>query len=433
MLEIIFPLLLGIFVGILVGLAPGVGITTSVVFMYGFLIDQSLLFNVIFYSTLLSTTQYFGSIPTLILGIPGETTGLPLMKLREQIINENKLEDVLFGTSIGSFFAAIFSCILCWYLIVNFSNVLFYLKTYMVLIFSAIGFILSIIFSDNKLYQSFLFFVFGWLCSKIGFNIQTREEFLTFNNIYLFGGLPTISVIFGIYGIPKIIDFFSINKIVFNYDKKINSRKKIIWENRFVIFRSSIIGFFSGLIPFCGNYMSSFIAFFIQKKINSKNFVAQAISSETANNSGYISVLFPLLALGVALTPTEYIFLDILEQGNITISKNNVNEILFTIFMTLMVANIICMFFSWKTIKFVISFYQKIHLLVPLFFIAFGIFTIYNAGEKYSQEIYYLITFCVFSLIGFVFRRKDMIPFIFAFLMQNSIENALIYTKALYF
>lgn len=433
MLETIIPLLLGIFVGILVGLAPGVGITTSVVFMYGFLSEQNLLFNLIFYSTVLSTSQYFGSIPTLILGIPGETTGLPLMKLREQIIKDNKLDDVLFGTSIGSFFAAIFSCIICWYLIQNFSNILFYLKTYMILIFSLIGFILSVVFSDNKMYQSFLLFALGWICSKIGFNVQTKEDFLTFGNIYLFGGLPTISVIFGIYGISKILDFFSIDKINIEYNTKIKSRISIIVEHKFVIIRSSIIGFISGLIPFCGNYMSSFIAFFVQKKISPNDYTSLAISSETANNSGYISILFPLLALGIALTPTEYIFLDILEQANISINKNNIQNILTTFFVTLIVANILCMFISWKMINLTIMFYKKIHLFVPIFFIAFGIFTIYNAGEKYSQEVYYLIIFVIFSFIGIMFRKRDMIPFIFAFLLQNNIENALIYTKALYF
>jgi putative tricarboxylic transport membrane protein len=433
MLELIFPLLLGIFVGMLVGLSPGVGITTSIVFMYGFLIEQNLMFNLIFYSTLLSTTQYFGSIPTLILGIPGETTGLPLMKLREQIIKESKLEDVLFGTSIGSFFAAFFSCVLCWFLVYNFSSVLFYLKTYVVLIFSLIGFVLSIVFSDNKMYQSLLFFLFGWTCSKIGFNVQTREDFLTFNNVYLFGGLPAISVIFGIYGIPKIMDFFNLSKTNIVYEKKIESKINLIKDQKFVILRSSIIGFISGLIPFCGNYMSSFISFFVQKKITPHNNISLAISSETANNSGYISVLFPLFALGIALTPTEYIFLDILEQANISISKNNIYNSLFVVFVSLIIANFLCLVISWKMINFTIMFYRKIHLFVPIFFILFGIFTVYTSGEKYSQEIYYLIIFAIFSIIGFLFRKKDMIPFIFAFLLQNNIENSIIYTKALYF
>lgn len=433
MLESICSLLLGISIGMLVGLAPGIGITTSLVFMYGFLIEQSLLFNLIFYSTLLSTTQYFGSVPTLLLGIPGETTGLPLMKLRDQLIRENKLEETLVGTSIGSFISAVISCLLCWYLIPNISNMLFYFKTYMVLIFSATGFLLSIIFSDNRWYQSFLIFMFGWLCSKIGFNAHSKEEFLTFNNIYLFGGLPTISVIFGLYGIPKIVDFFKINKPTSDYTIKSKLEVKTIWKFRFVIVRSTFIGFFSGLIPFCGNYMSSFIAFFIQKKLSPNNVVSQALSSETANNSGYISVLLPLLAMGIALTPTEYLLIDILEQNNLSLTKNSVFNILPIVLVVLIFANIICMLISWKTVSYVILFYQKIYLFVPIFFIVLGIFTIYNAGERYSQEYYYLIVFGVFSIIGFMFRNYDTVPFIFAFLMQNNIESAVTYTKALYF
>jgi TctA family transporter len=54
-------------------------------------------------------------------------------------------------------------------------------------------------------------------------------------------------------------------------------------------------------------------------------------------------------------------------------------------------------------------------------------------GRENSQEIYYLITLFGFSFVGYFLRKKDCIPFIFAFLLQNNVENSLNYFILLYF
>jgi putative tricarboxylic transport membrane protein len=433
MLDNLLFCLFGTIFGIFVGLAPGVGVTLPLILSYQFLSDQNILNVLIFYSTLLSASQYFGSIPTLCFGTPGETTGIPLLKIRKQIIDNNQLEKTIVGTSVGSFLGAMLAIFFSIILLQNIPDLTFYLKTYFVLVVAFFGSILCLFFSDNKIYQSLLLFVFGWITSKVGYNINTKEDFFTFGNIYLFGGFPTISIILGMYAFPKILEFVSAKNEIFYYNKKIIIDIYFIGSNIFTILRSSIIGFISGLIPFCGNFISSFLAFFIESKINPKKYYTQAIASEVANNSAYISVLFPLLALGVALTPTEYILLDILEKNNNFINIKNINDIIFCFFIFLIFSNILCLIFSCKTISIIVNIYTKTKIYSTYLFIIFCLYIVATMGRENSQEIYYLITLFGFSFVGYFLRKKDCIPFIFAFLLQNNVENSLHYFISLYF
>ena len=55
-------LLLGVALGVLAGLIPGVGVFTTLLLFYPFVYDLSVPDLFVFYIALLSTTQYIGSV-----------------------------------------------------------------------------------------------------------------------------------------------------------------------------------------------------------------------------------------------------------------------------------------------------------------------------------------------------------------------------------
>lgn len=111
-MELVLASFYGILAGILVGLLPGLGTTAFLIICFPFLIKQSLLFCILFYCVLSSTSQYFGSITTLTLGIPGENTSLPLFSIRKKIIENSNLNQVYYLCALGSLLASLLSCVL---------------------------------------------------------------------------------------------------------------------------------------------------------------------------------------------------------------------------------------------------------------------------------------------------------------------------------
>lgn len=427
-MDLLTATFLGFIGGLLVGLLPGFGTTSFLIISFPFVLDQSLLFCIVFYCVLSSVSQYFGSVTTLSFGIPGENTSLPLLGIRDELIKTDKISETYFLCAYGSLLASVISGLLILFFTNMFSHITFYLKSYISLTCAALGIFLCTLYSNNKLHISIIFIVVGWIVGKIGYDEIYNENFLTFNNVYLYSGIPTLPAIMGIYAVPNIFNtFYELKNLTINtYKHKILCNKftlAILHTN--VVIRSTLIGFISGLIPYIGNGVSSYLAFLIEKKYNPNNFTAQATSAESANNAANLSVLIPLVLLGVAIVPSEFVLLEIILSSNKIVSWKSLLESIYLISLCLLIANLIAFILSWNMLKathFIIHKLKSWFLVLTLLFI---LFTVYIVGFQYSQGLYYLCILSLFSIIGFLLRKYDLLPFVYAFLLQNNIEQIL--------
>ena len=76
----IWILLFGILCGTFAGLIPGVGVFVTLAITYPIIIQFGLYEIILFYVALASTTQYIGSVPAILFGVPGESSSLPAVK-----------------------------------------------------------------------------------------------------------------------------------------------------------------------------------------------------------------------------------------------------------------------------------------------------------------------------------------------------------------
>jgi putative tricarboxylic transport membrane protein len=388
-----------------------------------------------FYCVASSTSQYFGSITTLALKIPGETTSLPLLELMKDQRIQNRIGDVYFLTSFGSFVASIVSAILILFSFEYLTSITSYLRTYVIFACSLIGFVLCISFSENKIIVSFLLFLFGWIVGKIGYDITTNESFLTFGNAYLYGGIPTLPIIMGMYAIPGLFKMFLYAKRLKRQQVKISltqSKSFLILETWKTAIVSSFVGFVMGLIPYIGNGMSSYISYLLDKKMNSNNPISNAVASETANNSANLSVLIPLLFLGIAIIPSEYLLLEILPLGNKAFSFLTIQPYLFSMFVLLILSNIVSFYFSWNCVRPFLLIILCFNKLVPICILLAVIGCVGYIGYSYMQIEYYLLVFIAASCVGLLFKSYDLLPFAYAFMLQNNFEQILYRMLALY-
>ena len=76
-MEELFAVSMGIIAGIITGVVPGAGVTVAMVIATPLLFDFTVLQLLLFYMALASMVQFTGTIPAVLLGVPGETNSLP--------------------------------------------------------------------------------------------------------------------------------------------------------------------------------------------------------------------------------------------------------------------------------------------------------------------------------------------------------------------
>ena len=82
--------LAGITCGYFSGFIPGVGNLVTLLLVYPFLLDSSLLQLLLFYMALTSTSQFSGSGVATVFGVPGEASSLPAVKEGKVKVEEIK-------------------------------------------------------------------------------------------------------------------------------------------------------------------------------------------------------------------------------------------------------------------------------------------------------------------------------------------------------
>jgi putative tricarboxylic transport membrane protein len=427
--------LLGIVLGFLAGLLPGIGLTITMIVAFPLLIKFSVLQCLIFYVCLASASQFAGSVTAMTTGIPGENNTFPLLSIRNQLIDSGKQVQALFMCAVSGVFGAITVFLFSWIIIDFLAQHTAYLRVYVLIIASIIGILLTALLSKNKMWISMIMIVSAWILSRIGVDSRSGQDFLTFNNLYLSSGLPLISVITGVYAIPKILESMQ-TKISINLPivPKIGFKEKItlLKTNLTSGIRGSVIGFFSGLIPYIGIDLSSYLAFNVERFFNKENYISQLTASETAQNGAVIGMLLPLLIFGVAITASENMLLEAIGPNSATLNWNVIKPWFHYIAFWLLVTSIISFLLSWNFALRIMKVITLLGRYAPFLFAIICVIAVAYVGMQYSLTLYYLLALAVFSGIGYFFRQHDFLPFILIFLLQDKLEPAMIRMYLIY-
>ena len=83
--TILLILMAALFFGALVGLLPGIPGVVGVLMALPLLSLYSVEYSLLFFGCFICVTQYFGSVSALLFRIPGETSSLPVLEVRQQL------------------------------------------------------------------------------------------------------------------------------------------------------------------------------------------------------------------------------------------------------------------------------------------------------------------------------------------------------------
>jgi putative tricarboxylic transport membrane protein len=280
-----------------------------------------------------------GRISSILINIPGDEPALMTTLDGYPMTLKGRAGEALTLTGISSFFGAMVATVGLMFLAPQLVKIalLFGPAEYFALFVMAFA-TLGGVSSNNKA-KTILASAIGLGVSTIGVDGQTGVPRLSFGNVHFYDGIDFLIVIVGMFAVSEIFIFIENKKIDNDKDKKSIIINKILPKLSIIIkiiptmFRSSLLGFFAGVLPGAGASLGSFIAYTIEKRISNKDDTfgkgdeRGVAAPEAGNNSAAGGALVPMLSLGVPGSGTTAVLLAMLMTMNITpgplLFKNN--------------------------------------------------------------------------------------------------------------
>ena len=414
--------LLGIVTGVLFGVIPGAGPFLAIATLYPLLqiLDP---FNILlFYISLLITTNYTNSVTGILYGIPGDAAAVTTARHGHKLFLKGEGHLAVSNNAISSTIGSVFAIILFLLFLPSIYSIFqFYNSTLQLgIICTAIVFLTLL--SKQKIWKTVSLFLFGGVLAKIGFNNTTYETWGTFNIDYLTLGIPFSAVMICLYIVPELLKF---------RDVEMGEQKKI---NKFGYDPSTItstgigsfVGFWCGLVPGVTNILGSYLSANLVKKDLNK-----IAAAEAANNSGALSSLLPLIILGIPIVGSEVLIFYLIVTKGFIFSVDTMNY--FTgILYYIPIVLIICVVLSWGCFNILGQLAQIYKKHKNILIISIVTFICIMSINIYPVKEWLIICLLVLGLIGYLLRKFDTFPILYGYFLTDLFWDNLMRVMVIY-
>lgn len=416
------PHLLGIILGLVSGLIPGVGNFVLMLLIWPFISTFGVMELLIMYASMAAISQYIGSVPAIVYGIPGESSSYPAVAESRKLTEISQVSSAISGSAFGSAVGSLLVVGLC-VVFVDYTNLVKHFYNTKILVGLLLIVTLAMIVTvSNRWFVNVLLIATGLMLGVIGYNSYLNINIATFDNMFLYAGLPMPVVLICLFAIPQMLRFWDTE--IKSVTEKAYKLGQVYILNPIALAGSTLIGFLGGLIPGLTTVFSSTAAYNVSM-LFTKDPVKRIVVSETANNAGAFSMLLPLLIFGVPLIGSEAILLFLMEQKGFNLVEFELGAMLPELATGLILVNAVGFMIAWplsKTVPFFYKFDMKIVITVLLLAL-FGV-VVYTGIMDYSVW-YYLICFVILAPVGVLLRNVDTLPLVFAFIIHDKLIDGI--------
>ena len=307
-------MIFGVSWGILAGALPGFGATLAMALLIPFTFGVEPNIALPMLAAVYAGAIYGGGITAIMVGIPGTSSAAATVADGFAMTRKGESQKALTTSIISSTIGGIFGGIV----LILFApllariTILFGSAEYFVLAIFGLTIIASL--SGASILKGLIAGIFGLLLSTVGIDVIAGASRFTFNQMYLYDGIPLIPLILALFAFPRCIIMIretfqegihtlSLSKEIHKIGKSISLNEiKKMWKT---ILRSSIIGTMIGIIPGAGANIACWVGY-SEAKRNSKtpeNFgkgIPEGVAAaEAANNAVQGGSMVPLLTLGI--------------------------------------------------------------------------------------------------------------------------------------
>lgn len=309
--SILFHLLMGVIIGSLLSVVPGVGGLMGIALLLPFTFSMSPAEAMAFLVAAMAVMSTADSIPAILFGVPGTPTSMVTVLDGYPMAKRGEAGRALGAAFTSSVIGGIIGALILFLIIPVVMPLLMGARSPELLAFCILGLAMVGALAGGSIAKGLGAAIIGVLLAFIGQDDQTATLRWTFDTIYLWDGVHILIVALGIYAIPELADLAIQNKSIAgdNRDYKRMSGTtqgmKDTFQNMWPVTRNSSLSSLLGIIPAIGPAIIPWLVYSYTtlrtkgKSMFGKGDVRGVIASESANNATVGGSLLPTVALGV--------------------------------------------------------------------------------------------------------------------------------------
>ncbi len=426
---------LGVFVGTLIGVLPGIGPVGTMAILLPVTYGIPPTTAIIMLAGIYYGAQYGGSTTSILVNIPGEAASVITTLDGYQMALKGRAGPALGIAAFGSFIAGTVGVIGLQLMAPPLVRVALRFGPPEYFSLMILGFVILTYLAQKSMAKALMMAGVGILLGTVGLDTMTGMPRFTFDIPELLDGVGLAPLAMGLFGISEI--FLNVEKKI--KQELLTTKVRGLLPNlqdwrrsALPILRGTVLGFFLGILPGGGAVLSSFVSYAVEKRISKspqefgKGAIEGVAAPESANNSAAQGAFIPLLTLGIPANVVMAILLGALMIHNITPGPLLVKEhpqLFWGVIASMYMGNVMLLLLNLPLIGLWVQLLRVPYsILFPLilFVCLIGAYVINNSVIDVGLML-------LFGVAGYLMRKFEYepAPLVLAYVLAPMLENAL--------
>jgi putative tricarboxylic transport membrane protein len=428
-------MIVGILLGVIIGVLPGLGGANGVAILLPLTFSMSPTSAIIMLSCIYWGALFGGAITSVLFNIPGEPWSVATTFDGHPMAQQGKAGEALTAAFTSSFVGALFAVIVITLvapLVARFALQFGAAEKFGVYFLAFCSFVGL---SKEPPFKTVVAMMIGFALAAVGLDHMTGQLRLTFGFTELLAGFDFLIAVIGLFGIGEILLTMEEGLQFKGKSATINPRVVLqtwlelprYWATSI---RSCIIGCWMGITP-AGATPASFMSYGIAKRMSArgKNFgkgeIEGVVAPETAAHAAGTSALLPMLSLGVPGSPTAAVLLGGLliwglQPGPLLFVEQK--EFVWGLIASMYLGNIVGLLLVLTCVPLLAAILRiPFPVIAPVILVlcAIGAYTVHN-------NPFDVVMMMVFGVFGYVLKKCDypLAPLVLALVLGDKAEEA---------
>jgi TctA family transporter len=427
--------LIGVSVGTLIGVLPGIGPLGTIAILMPITYSVSPVGALIMLAGIYYGAQYGGSTTAILVNLPGETSAVVTCIDGYQMARQGRAGPALAIAAIGSFIAGTFGTLLIAVAGPPLADVALKFGSPEYFSLMLMGLVAAAVLAEGDIVKSLAMVAFGLLLGIVGTDVNTGTQRYSFGVSELTDGIGFIVVAVGVFAIGEIISNLGGSEERRVFTAKVNNLMPS-WDDmkRSIapILRGTGIGCFFGVLPGTGPAIASFASYMVEKKVADdpsrfgKGAIEGVAGPESANNADAQCKFIPMLTLGLPASGVMALMLGALTIQGIQPGPQVMTtrpDLFWGLIASMWIGNAMLVILNLPMIGLWVKLLQVPYRLLFPAIMAFSAIGIYSVNNS-SFEIYLT---ALFGIIGFVCMRLGfpLAPMLLGYVLGPMMEENL--------
>jgi putative tricarboxylic transport membrane protein len=409
--------LVGVFLGTVIGVLPGIGPMTGVALLIPLTFGLTPTSAIILMAGIYYGAMYGGSTTSILVNTPGESSSVVTCLDGYEMAKKGRAGPALAAAAIGSFVAGTFATLMLmifgpWVAQIALS---FGPPEFFSLMVAGLTVVTSL--AGRSMVKALLSTFFGLAIATIGIDQQSGVPRFTFGNPELMDGLEFLVVAIGLFALCEV--FVNLANMTEAAQERLSIRgslwlTKEDWK-RFIpsCIRGTLSGFFVGGIAGAGAAVASFVSYGLEKKSSKyrdelgKGAIEGVTGPESANNAAAGGALIHLLCLGIPGSGTTAIMLGALlmlglQPGPLLFQQQP--QFVWGLIASMYIGNVMLLVLNLPLVGMWVKLLDVPLYLLVNFIILFSFLGVYTMNNSVQD----LVLMVVFGVIGYLMKRLDI-------------------------